>query len=118
LYKSPPSVDSEKEKKLEIKITDVLDSYVKALPNPVSDILNINVSSDRFLQTKSSLQKQQTLSLSIKLFDIFGALQLQTTSAGVNVTMNVSNLPNGIYFLHVNDGVSATPEVHKVIVHH
>jgi len=30
--------------------------------------------------------------------------------------MNVSNLRNGIYFLHVNDGVSTSTEVHKIIV--
>jgi hypothetical protein len=32
--------------------------------------------------------------------------------------IDVSNLPDGVYFLHVYDGVSSTPEVHRIIVKH
>ena len=119
----PPSGDGEIEfdfdmESFEIKSVDILESYVKAFPNPVSDILNMNISPDRVAQTKALLQNsaRKTLSLSIMLYDSFGAKQRETTSAGENVSMSVAGLPNGLYFLHVYDGISTTPEIHKIIV--
>jgi hypothetical protein len=32
------------------------------------------------------------------------------------VQFNVSNLPVGIYYLHVYDGVNSKPEIHKIVV--
>ena len=31
---------------------------------------------------------------------------------------NVSNLPNGIYYLHVYDDVNSNPEIQQIMVEH
>jgi hypothetical protein len=40
----------------------------------------------------------------------------QTTTASSAMQFNVSNLPVGIYYLHIYDGVSPTPEVQQIVV--
>jgi hypothetical protein len=30
----------------------------------------------------------------------------------------VANLPNGIYYLHIYDGVNAKPEMRQIVVEH
>ena len=31
---------------------------------------------------------------------------------------NVSALPNGVYYLHIYDGVNNTPEIQQIMVEH
>jgi len=52
----------------------------------------------------------------VRLFDGFGNLVRQTATKGGSVQFNVSNLPVGIYYLHVYDGVSDKPEIYQIIV--
>jgi hypothetical protein len=81
-------------------------------PNPVSDILYVEVGS-------SDDAKGVILTYDIRLYDGMGNQMRQTGIKGGNtVQLNVSNLPNGNYFLHIYDGVSSTPEVQKIIVKH
>lgn len=52
----------------------------------------------------------------IRLYDGQGNLLRQTSAKDGTVQFNVSNLPDGIYYLHIYDGVSANPEIHQVVV--
>jgi hypothetical protein len=49
------------------------------------------------------------------LYNSYGvAVRSVTTSASIQ--MNVSNLPIGIYYLHIHDGISETPEIKQIII--
>jgi hypothetical protein len=96
-------------------------SYTVPYPNPVSDALNLSFNPELVAETRASLQASgsthRTFSLSIKLFDLFGVIQHQTVSSGDNIlTIDVSGLKNGMYVLQVHDGITAAPEVHRIIV--
>ena len=88
---------------------DVLvDSYKKGgtvYPNPVDDILTVEI-------------EKQSANYNIRLYDINGAIRRQATSKGSNVEFNVSNLPNGIYSLHIYDGTNNRPEMRTIMVQH
>jgi len=81
-------------------------------PNPVNDILSIEMQ-----QTISNTNKP--LRYDIHLYDIQGNLvrNTNTTKAGT-VQLNVTNLPDGNYFLHIYDGVDATPFMKQIVVKH
>ena len=76
-----------------------------AYPNPVNDILTVEI-------------ENQAANYDIRLYDINGAIRRQATSKGNNVEFNVSNLPNGIYSLHIYDGTNNKPEMQTIIVQH
>ena len=94
-------------------------------PNPASDILNIEIDGEAIAQTQS-MQQTATDGKSLKtdptydirLYDGQGNLLRQTTTKGSKVEFNVANLPNGIYYLHIYDGISATPEIQQIMVEH
>ena len=88
--------------------------YAVPYPNPVSNVLTVSFNPELVAETRASAQR--SFSLSIKLLDFFGVLRHQTSSLGENITIDVSNLKNGMYILQVHDGISAVPEVHKIIV--
>jgi len=84
-----------------------------AYPNPTSNVVNIEVG-------KSSSAKSQGSSLTydVRLYDGQGNLLRNANSKGGTIQFNVSNLPNGVYYLHLFDGVSNMPEIHQIIVEH
>jgi len=81
-------------------------------PNPVSDMLNIDVS-------KNANSQSAGVIYDILLYNEMGMQLRKTNSNGkAIVQFDVSNLPNGIYYVHIFDGVKSTPEIHKIIVQH
>ena len=80
---------------------------VKVYPNPTSDILTMEIGVE---STKATYD--------IRLYDGQGNLLRQQKTKGGTVQFNVSALPNGIYYLHVYDGVSDTPEMRQIVVEH
>jgi hypothetical protein len=100
-------------------------TYSLVSPNPVSDVLTVSFNPERVAQAKASLQStggvdtaMDAFLLNIKLYNNSGVMQRQATSTGQEVKLDVSSLPNGIYILHVHDGVIDKPEVHKIMVNH
>ena len=81
-------------------------------PNPVNDMLTVNL--DRVASNPNRTVEIYT----VCLYDGQGSLQRQVKAKGGKMDINVSNLPNGIYFLHIDDGISTTSDAHKVIVKH
>lgn len=86
----------------------------KISPNPVHDILTIEINT----RSITNEQLQTPITFYIHLYDSHGNLLRQTTSKRGNTEFNVSALPNGIYFLHVYNGISKTPEIHQVVIEH
>jgi hypothetical protein len=85
-----------------------------AYPNPANDVLNVEVGS-----TVSTLERGANVNYDIRLYNGAGIMQRQTGQrGGGTVQIDVSNLPNGVYYLHINDGVSKKPETQQIIVKH
>jgi len=94
-------------------------------PNPVSGILNIETGEDG---NTPSAAKQQTatdakplktdITREARLYDGHGKLLLHTKTKDSHVHLNVSHLHNGIYYLHIYNGVGDKPEIHQIMVKH
>ncbi|MDR0796200.1 MAG: T9SS type A sorting domain-containing protein [Tannerella sp.] len=78
-------------------------------PNPARDMLSIEI---------SRAQINSIASYVILLFNSQGNLLRREQAKENIVHFDISALPNGIYFLHISDGTSATSETHKIIVKH
>ena len=52
----------------------------------------------------------------IRLYDKQGNIVRRAQNKGGNAQFNLSNLPAGIYYLHVYDGRSEKPEVQQIMV--
>jgi hypothetical protein len=54
----------------------------------------------------------------VKCYSSSGTLLRETTSPAGTVTLDVSNLPSGTYFLQVYDGTQSEPLTQTIIVSH
>ena len=82
-------------------------------PNPVDDILYVEVGSNADPNARNAAPAYD-----IRLYNGQGIQVLQKSANGGTVQLDVSRLPDGIYYLHIYDGVSSTPEMHQIIVKH
>ena len=83
-------------------------------PNPVDDILYVEVGSSANVNAQSAITVYD-----IRLYDGNGIIVRQTSHRGSGTArLDVSSLPNGNYYLHIYDGVNRTPEMHQIIVRH
>jgi len=94
--------------------TEDSEEEVYIYPNPVSDLLNIEIK----VKFVESVQMKANTNYRVHLYDGQGNLLRQTTTKGGVVQFNVSNLPNGIYYLHIYDGVNSIPEIQQILVEH
>jgi len=90
-------------------------------PNPVADILYIEIDEEaftQFLEQNNTDSKSLKISptFDIRLYDGQGNLLRQATTKGGSSQFNVSNLPNGIYYLHIYDGISDNIEIWQIMV--
>jgi hypothetical protein len=107
-----------------ITVTDP-SSYYSTYPNPASDVLNIEIdvqaaTQARVRQINSSGSKplKTDPDYDIRLYDGQGNLLRQQDTKGGTVQFDVTNLSNGIYYLHVYDGVNRKPEIRQIVVEH
>ncbi|HEV7779649.1 MAG TPA: zinc-dependent metalloprotease family protein [Chitinophagaceae bacterium] len=74
---------------------------VAAFPNPVTDKVNLDIPGIKGMAR-------------ITVFDGFGKMVLQSTTANSNSQLNLSKLPSGIYMIKVmNDGKESTVKIVK-----
>ena len=92
-----------------------------AYPNPVSDILYVEIE-----QAQRSGRNTPGVQLStpdptfdIHLYNGQGNRVRQTASKGGTIQLNVSNLPNGLYYLQIYGEKSRRPpQIQQIIVEH
>ena len=70
-------------------LDDFLASEIKVFPNPVKTNLNIEITNN-------------TESIALDLFDVSGKLVLQKSITNEAISLNMKNLPRGVYFLKVS----------------
>lgn len=80
------------------------ESFTKIYPNPASTYLNV--------QTKPGIKKP----LLVQLYDMAGKRILETTTSEDNLTLDVSKVAAGIYFLKVSNGYGALVTTDKVVI--
>lgn len=89
-------------------------SYI--YPNPVDDIMYIDV--DEISQLFAPITMRQAPTYDIRLYDGMGNLLRNSQTKGGTIQFNVSALPDGIYYLHIYDGVNVKPEMQQIVVEH
>ena len=94
-----------------------LDDYVKAFPNPVSGILNIEIDVAAHTLELQSKSIASVPSYEVRLLDVQAVVRHYTLTQGGTVQFNVANLPNGIYYLFVHDRISE-PLIRQIVVEH
>jgi len=89
-------------------------------PNPASDLLYVDIDSDleevpSVQQSKSSVEQERRV-FNVRLYDGQGNMVRQTSIKSGTVQFNVSNLPNGVYYLHVYGDANSAPEIRQVMI--
>jgi hypothetical protein len=92
-----------------------------AFPNPVSDVLFIDVGQHAKTRiscthTHSCSCAQQDITYDIRLLNAQGVVMRQQRAKSGTIEFNVTNLPEGTYYLHIHDGVSRQPRMHQIVV--
>jgi len=87
--------------------------YLTIYPNPASDNLMIDFDPEHVEQVRSN---RQNINYEFRLYNNQGNLLRQAKTKSDNVQFNVSNLPYGIYYLHIYDGINSTPEIQQIII--
>ena len=88
-------------------------------PNPVNDILYIGIDQPAILAKYAAAGKAAiNPTCDIRLYSVMGVQVYKTTTTSNKVQIDVSKLPNGVYFVHLFDGISTYPEVKQVIIKH
>lgn len=90
-------------------------SYIFVYPNPVDNILTIEIDADT---AQSLLPIQAKLTFDVRLYDGQGNLLRQARTQGGTVQFDISNIPDGIYYLHVYDDAGSNPIIETIIVEH
>lgn len=92
-------------------------SYI-AYPNPANQSLYVDFSSIGQGNTSALNITKEIKSYDVRLFNLQGVLKLTIRSTGERVSLDVSNLPNGNYFLHIYDKKEKDPVVQQIIIQH
>ena len=100
-------------------------TYVSAYPNPVSNTLSVEIREDsdgqkltnEFTVNDTKFTRAEP-TYNIRLFDSQGNMVRQFSSKEQKVEINVSNLKNGFYYLHVHDDSGNKAETKTIIVKH
>ena len=99
-----------------IQIRDGGKSSASPIAYPIPADQTLYVDLDQILSGLSPAGKNPVFD--VRLYDIQGNMMRQTTAKGGIVQFDVSNLSNGIYFVHIYDGINKNPQIVKIIVEH
>ena len=101
------------------------DSYVLVYPNPVSDILNIEINAAAFAEAQEMEQSitdgkclQMNPVFDIRLYDVQSNLLRKAKTKSGAVQFNVENLLDGFYYLHIYDGINEIPVMRQIVIEH
>jgi hypothetical protein len=78
-------------------------TFIRSLYNPQSDILTVDFVNELQAATALELLTTTTKSYIVRLFDFYGSLVKQGSSAGESISWNLSGQANGIYIVNIYD---------------
>ena len=93
-------------------------------PNPVNDILTVEIEQEAIDNAKALYQTRTGAPYAIepvfefRMYNELGSQVRYVTAKSGSVQFNISNLPNGLYYLHIYDGISDKPEKQIIRVKH
>lgn len=92
---------------------------ITAYPSPASQTLYIDfaIAKEQLNQALKATSKS-TNTYNVHLFNIQGSMVRTAQSAGEEISMDVSGLPNGNYILHIYDGIEKKPITQKIVIKH
>ncbi|MFT3737645.1 MAG: hypothetical protein QM786_02705 [Breznakibacter sp.] len=100
-------------------------TYSLPYPNPVADVLYVEIdgaayesASASYLAATGTRAQNGDPTFDLRLYNPYGYLLRSAKAKGGRVQLNVSGLPNGIYYLHVHDGSGNRLEMHQIVVEH
>jgi hypothetical protein len=79
-------------------------------------LLNIEIDENEIEKLMESGLVKGKIKVDIRLYTHLGVLVRNISSFGEKVQLNVSNLPNGVYFLHILCGLDEKPEVITIVI--
>jgi hypothetical protein len=105
---------------IEVSVNPPFSPSPPPFPNPVNDVLNFEIDQQAISRAKSNQQTgtKSDPTFDLRIYDGQGNLLRQQSAKGGIVQFNVTNLPDGIYYLHIYDGVSQKPEMQQIMVQH
>lgn len=89
---------------------------MNSYPNPVDQILYIDIINNNLSLEKTSSADDN--SFDIRLYNIQGVQVKNAKSNGEQISIDVSNLIDGNYFLHIYKSGQKNPVIQKVIIQH
>ncbi len=102
--------------------TTTIGGYRSAVyPNPVDNTLHIDIAEPQETENATTISTQQKVlssSHELRLFNFQGNLVRNLRATDRQISIDVSALPEGNYFLHIIRADTTEPEVHKVIISH
>ncbi|MDR2423969.1 MAG: M4 family metallopeptidase [Prevotellaceae bacterium] len=87
--------------------------YVIAYPNPSADVLNIEVTEEVNNESSLAASTERKPLFLYQLFDDKGNRILRKESSEKKIRFNTSGVPNGIYFIHIQDISGKKSEIAK-----
>jgi len=91
--------------------------YVTVYPNPADNELYVDIDATVALALLPTNVKGK-LTFEVRLYDGQGKLLQQQKTKGGTVQFNVASLTDGLYYVHVYNGMNSTPEMFPVVVEH
>jgi hypothetical protein len=82
-------------------------------PNPVKDILTVDIDPSVYVSAGRAAPDYD-----VRLYDGRGSLLRQEKTKGGKLQLDVSNLPNATYYLHIYEGTNSKPEMMQILVRH
>ncbi|MDR2773632.1 MAG: T9SS type A sorting domain-containing protein [Tannerella sp.] len=88
----------------------------RVYPNPVSDVLNIELDENAIEKLTESGSIKGKIDVDIRLYAQSGVMVRSIISSDKKTQLDVSGLPDGVYFLHVSSGITKNPDVITVVI--
>jgi hypothetical protein len=98
---------------------DTIFSMSSVYPNPANNVLYVDIEKKNIFKTAINISNaKQVKDYTILLYNMSGVLQKEVKSADSGVSIDMSNIKSGIYFLYIYKIGKTKPETHKIIVKH
>jgi len=91
-------------------------SPISANLDPTSNVLNVEIAAEAVASLKTSRNLTVDPTFDIRLYDAKDNLVRQTSNRSTTTQFNVAGLSSGVYYLHVDNGVTEKPVVKQIVV--